>query len=254
MITDKLEPYISERFKCDAHYRDGHLRILNALPRRTVLGLHTPEIKKLVKELSVSGRDIIARFEDEDERTLCYEETLIWGLLINRLHCSLEERLNLLLRYVPVMDNWAVCDGFCADAKWINRIDKDTLWEFLQQWFVSAREFEVRFAVVVSMCYFLNKEWLDIVFERIDNLDFNTIKSEYKSKRGRPDAPGMGYVQGNSPYYVRMAVAWLLATALAKFPNETKAFVTSSHLPDDVVKLYVRKARESFRTRDVAPL
>ena len=63
-----------------------------------------------------------------------------------------------------------------------------------------------------------------------------------------------GAVQGAEPYYVRMGVAWLLATALAKFPDKTRVFVRSSHLPEDVVKLYIRKARESFKTRIVATL
>jgi hypothetical protein len=48
-----------------------------------------------------------------------------------------------------------------------------------------------------------------------------------------------------------MGVAWLLATALAKFPDQTRAFVRSLNLPTDVVKLYIRKVRESFRTRTV---
>ena len=60
-----------------------------------------------------------------------------------------------------------------------------------------------------------------------------------------------GTVQDAEPYYVRMGVAWLLATALAKFPDATRAFVRSSNLPADVIKLYIRKARESFRTRTV---
>ena len=46
----------------------------------------------------------------------------------------------------------------------------------------------------------------------------------------------------------------LLATALAKFPEQTRAFVRSSNLPADVIKLYIRKARDSFRTRTVEAL
>ena len=60
--------------------------------------------------------------------------------------------------------------------------------------------------------------------------------------------------KGERPYYVRMAVAWLLATALAKFPDQTRAYVNACNLPEDVIRLYKRKARESFRTRDVNPL
>jgi hypothetical protein len=49
-----------------------------------------------------------------------------------------------------------------------------------------------------------------------------------------------------------MAIAWLLATALAKYPELTRTFVRTTSLPEDVLKLYIRKARESFRTREVA--
>ena len=41
------------------------------------------------------------------------------------------------------------------------RADKATLWAFLERWFDSEHEFEVRFVVVVAMCYFLNEEWLN---------------------------------------------------------------------------------------------
>ncbi len=152
------------------------------------------------------------------------------------------------------MDNWAVCDSYCAHAKWMAGADKAALWAFLQRWFGSEREFEVRFAVVVAMCYFLNEEWLDKVFLCLDTLDFDRIKSEYKTIKGKPKVVQQGSVQGVEPYYVRMGVAWLLATALAKFPDETRVFVRLSHLPGDVVRLYIRKARESFRTRTVEAL
>ncbi|MBQ6880981.1 MAG: hypothetical protein IJN55_00275 [Alistipes sp.] len=136
-------------------------------------------------------------------------------------------------------------------AKWMARADKAALLAFLERWFDSECEFEVRFAVVVAMCYFLNEEWLDKVFERINRLNFDRIKSKYKTIKVKPKEAQQGTVQGAEPYYVRMGVAWLLATALAKFPDQTRAFVRSSNLPADVVKLYVRKARESFRTRTV---
>ena len=124
----------------------------------------------------------------------------------------------------------------------------------LERWFDSEYEFEVRFAVVVAMCYFLNKEWLDKVFECINGLNFDHIKSKYKTVKGKPKVAQQGTVQGTEPYYVRMGVAWLLATALAKFPDQTGAFVRSSNLPADVTKLYIRKACESFRTRTVEAL
>ena len=270
MINHLLQPLVCERFLTDARYREGHLRVVNALPERRVMVLHSPEIKAVAKQLSreggevvmsdgthhicVNGAEVIRAFEAVPSESLCYEETVIWGYLINLEKCSLDERLAMLGRYVPVLDNWAVCDSYCAHAKWMLRADKEALWAFLERWFDSEREFEVRFAVVVAMCYFLNEEWLDKVYERINSLYFGRIKSKYKTVKGKPKVAQQGTVQGAEPYYVRMGVAWLLATALAKFPDATRAFIRSSNLPEDVVKLYIRKARESFRTRTVKAL
>ena len=58
----------------------------------------------------------------------------------------------MLGRYVPVKDNWAMCDSYCAHLKWMVRADKTALWAFLERRFDSEREFEVRFAVVLFKC------------------------------------------------------------------------------------------------------
>ena len=167
------------------------------------MGLHSPEIKAVAKRLLreggeivlpdgacqiyTNGAEVIRAFEAAQSESLCYEETVIWGYLINLEKCSLDERLAMLGRYVPVLDNWAVCDSYCAHAKWMARADKVAMWSFLERWFDSEREFEVRFAVVVAMCYFFNEEWLNKVFERINRLDFGRIKSKYKSIKGKPE-------------------------------------------------------------------
>ena len=268
MIVPLLTPLISERFLTDARYREGHLRVVNVLPSRRVLGLHAPEMKQVAKQLSRSGgavelpngehkecqggAAVIRCFEAVPSATLCYEETVVWGYLVNLEKCSLADRLKMLSTYVPVMDNWAVCDSYCAHAKWMARADKSELWAFLQPYFRSTREFEVRFAIVVAMTYFMTEAWLPHIFERFNTLDFAQIASAYQCEKGKPKHPQQGTAQGPSPYYVRMAVAWFLATALAKHPDLTRTFIRTTSLPEDVIKLYIRKARESFRTRGVA--
>lgn len=296
MIEDLLVPLVPERFLTDERYRNGHIRIINALPGRRIIGVHTPEMRALAKELAAGEdcRDILCGFAREasaecstNERTLAHEEMVIWGMMINYMKCTLDERLEYVMEYVPYIDNWAVCDMFDGSAKWVLRklsvnpsselagklIDiagkcgkdadrltvKDVLWGYLCECFASAREFEVRFAVVMAMSYYLDREWIGRVFSCIDEIDFSKIHSEYISARAFRQAvksggiPGNGVALGEPPYYVRMGVAWLLATALAKFPDDTRAYLWHCRLPDDVLKLYARKARESFRTRDVNP-
>lgn len=244
MIEDRLTPLISKRFLNEEKYRQGHIRIVNALPERRIMGLHLPEMKQVAKELAKEPDVclLLKSFEKVHQANLfelAYEETLVWGLTINALKCPLEERMNFLQAYIPVLDNWAVCDSFCCNAKWAQKMPAHDLWTFLLPYFHSKKEFEVRFAIVMSMCYLMNEEWLPTVFHQLEAIQLSEVISEY-------DLP-------HSPYYVRMGMAWLLATALAKYLDATRAFMNRTSLPEDVKRLYVRKARESFRTRNVSP-
>ena len=302
MIENILLPYVSDRFAGEPRYREGHVRIVNPLPGVPVLGLHIPDMKKIARELA-AGDGMPAMLEGFETagQGLYYEEKLVWGLMLDCMKAPLADRLLHLERFVPQIDNWAVCDTVCGASKWVMRRNRmsvagkggrisssggasgvrEAVWDFLERWWGSEREFEVRFAVIMAMCHFLSPEWLDRVFGKIDSLDFSRIASEYvfigDRRRqgagyvaGEPETAesflvrsGAGYslsglkagtVLGASPYYVRMGVAWLLATSLAKFPGRTREYVRSCSLPEDVLKLYVRKARESFRTRDVSPV
>ena len=58
MIDHLLQPLICERFLKDVRYRDGHLRVVNALPERRVVGLHSPEIKQVAKQISREGSEV----------------------------------------------------------------------------------------------------------------------------------------------------------------------------------------------------
>ena len=244
MIEERLTPLISKRFLNEEKYRQGHIRIINALPERRIMGLHLPEMKQVAQELAKEPDVylLLQRFEKVHQANrfeLAYEETLVWGLTINALKCTWEERIHLLKAYIPVLDNWAVCDSFCCNAKWALKLPPQTLWDFLLPYYHSDKEFEVRYAIVMSMCYLMNEEWLPTVFHQLEAIRLSDIVSEYTFP--------------NPPYYVRMGMAWLLATALAKYLQETRMFMNRTSLPEDVKRLYVRKARESFRTRNVSP-
>ena len=59
MISHLLQPLVCERFLTDTRYREEHLRVVNALSERRVLGLHSPEIKQVAKRLSREGGEVI---------------------------------------------------------------------------------------------------------------------------------------------------------------------------------------------------
>ena len=174
-------------------------------------------------------------------RSICggvsFEEIMIIGMVINLANMPREERLELVELFVPLIDNWAVCDVFCGGTKWVaepgkgprgkNNVPLEEMWEFLQKYLSGRDEFEIRFGVVMLMCRFLNKEYLPQVFEVLKGVEFGA-------------------------YYVDMAVAWCLATARAKFDVPVQEFVAGAGLPAGVVKKYEQKVRDSLRMRKMS--
>ena len=255
-LKNRLQELVCPRFISDSRYREGHLRIINALEGTRILGIHIPELKALSSAFRREGkaeaaleyfeRQSLSSARADAADRLCYEEKLLWGLLLGRLRGPLEDIFTRVASFVPYIANWAECDTFCCNAKWKFSDGGEELWNFIFPYFHSRSEFEVRFAVVMAMIWFLDTEHIERTFQTIAGIRYDTIASEYPEMKIRP-------------YYVKMGVAWLLATALAKNPERTRQFVNEfggkgKRVPEDVVRLYVRKARESFKTRDVAAL
>ena len=242
MIQEILLPLVPEKFVTNEKFRAWHLNVLNVLPSMRVMGLRVGDMRRVAKELAKKeeGLEYISRFAQafkQNRSALCHEEVMVWGMMINAVKCTDEERIQLLEDFVPAIDNWAVCDTYCSDAKWMKKLPKDKLWCLLEPYFDSVREFDVRFAVVIAMWYLLEEKDLEKIFAHLEQINFSAIQSEYNMPL--------------SAYYAKMSVAWLLATALAKHPEQTREFVRKNTLPEDIIRLYVRKARESFRTKDV---
>ena len=82
----------------------------------------------------------------------------------------------------------------------MERADNEALWAFILPYFSSTQEFEVRFAIVTAMTYLLKEMWLERVFEQLDSIDFNRIRSRYRSEKGKPKVAQQGTVQGAEPY------------------------------------------------------
>ena len=234
--NEKFNPAVCERFKTDEKYRKGHIGIVAAKPGTVIIGLHTPEMKAFAKE-AAARPDWRADLEFLADRAatspLSHDERIIWGLTIDYVKCDIDERLALANRFLPYIDNWAICDTFCSNASWAkSKKNRAVVWDYAMQKLRSTEEFTRRVGIILMLSAFLDDEYIGRCFSAIETMNLHE----------------------GEPYYVRMGVAWLLATALAKFPGQTRDFVSSSRLPGDIKSLYVRKARESRRTHDVAAL
>lgn len=153
-----------------------------------------------------------------------YEERLIVGFVVAETSLDFEKRLDALAAFVPHIDSWAVCDSFSASLSVPNACRAE-FWEFLDFCAVSARPFEVRFAVVATLNHFFEKNYLDAVFERANRIAARRL----------------------GEYYVDMSLAWLVAEAFIRFPDATLNFLERNDFDDFTFNKSLQKIVESRR-------
>lgn len=187
-----------------------------------IIGVRVPILRNYTKELfkEQDWKQTIKEIDNE-----YYEEIMLQGMLIGQ---AKTEDINIILKYVenyvPKIDNWAICDVFCAGLK-ITQKNKKEVWEFIQKYLKSDKEFEIRFAVVMILDYYIEEQYL-----KEDLKIFDNIKHE--------------------GYYVKMAVAWAISVCLIKFYDETVQYLKKCELDDWTYNKAIQKAIESYRISD----
>lgn len=110
-----------------------------------MLGVRQPLLRKMARQLSKSDwREYLRTTQD-----VSFEEIMMQGMIIGCAPCSIEERLSYVRDFVPKIDNWSVCDSFCAGLKF-TKDNIEQVWDFLQTYFNSEQEFDLRFMVVMD--------------------------------------------------------------------------------------------------------
>ena len=182
-----------------------------------IIGVRLPLLRQLAKEIAKGDwRNFLSNSKEE-----YYEEILINGLVIAYAKCDVEERLNYIESFVPKIDNWAICDSFCNTLKFVNK-NKEIMWEFIQPYLRSYNEFEIRFAVVIILNYYITEDYINLVLKTLDNIK-------------------------HDGYYVKMAVAWAISMCFVKFEEKTMAYLKDNSLDDFTYNKSLQKICESLR-------
>ena len=190
---------------------------------RPVLGVTVPRLRAFAKELARTDyRAALAALAAPES----HEEMLLRGLVVGYARLAPAERLKAVADFVPMIDNWAVCDIFVPTLTDVRRY-RGQAWAFLQPYLASAEEFPLRFAVVMLRCHFLTE---DYALRVVDCL--RRVRSSF--------------------YYVEMAVGWALADCFVKFEELTWPALTDGALSAEIRRKACRKILESRRTPQAA--
>lgn len=184
----------------------------------TSIGVRIPQLRKIAKEIC---HDDWRQFLQVAQSSSIYEIIMLRGLVIATAPCDFQERLQLLADFIPEIHNWAVCDCVCSSLKSINKHMPETF-AFLDNYLKSREEFQLRFAVVILMDYFMIPDYITRVLDILKEIH-------------------------HDGYYVNMAIAWALSVSFVKFREQTLSLLTQRCLSPWVQNKTIQKCRESRR-------
>ena len=184
----------------------------------TSLGVRLPVLRQMAKRVCKGDW---REFLNASQGKPLYEITMLRGLVIAGGKCDFSEKLEHVALFVPEIQNWAVCDCFCGSLKDAKKHLAET-WDFLAPYGKRQEEFFLRFYLIMLMDYFLTEEYIDRALEAF----FSTQQEAY---------------------YVKMAQAWAIATAFAKFRDKTLCRLEERKLSPWVQNKAIQKCRESYR-------
>ena len=190
-------------------------KLTPGIDRERFLGVRLPDIRALARKIAN---------EPETEAFLntlphfYFDENMLHGVLISQIK-DFSACVAAVERFLPFVDNWAVCDTILPAAFARN---KALALPYAKKWLRSPHTYTCRFGIGTLMRYYLNDGFT-------------------------PDLPALVASVRSDEYYIKMMVAWYFATALAKQWESVIPFIENRVLDDWTHNKTIQKARESFR-------
>lgn len=202
----------------DEKYADFTSGLIPTLPREKFIGVRTPHLRSLAKEIHRSGdyKDFLSDLPHK-----YYEENNLHGFIICQMK-DIDECIAELRRFIPLTDNWATND--CTRPAVLKKHPEETF-ELASEYLRSKEVYTLRFGIGLLLSYFLDSH-----FEVIHLKEVSEIKSD--------------------EYYVNMMIAWYFATALSKQYVSTLPYIEIRALSPWVHNKTIQKASESYRISD----
>ena len=201
----------------DIKYRNFTLPLIPNIDEKTFIGVRLPVIKKYAKELNEKDRLVFLN----DLPHKYHEENILHAFILSNIK-DYNEFLNFVNIFLPYVSNWSVCDTICN--KYLNKRKPELIKE-IYKWLKSDELYRVRYAVKCLMNYYLGEDFKEEHIQKVSEVKLDD-------------------------YYVKMMIAWYLATGLAKnYDSFIKAI--EEHRFDTVThNKAIQKAVESYRVSE----
>lgn len=182
-----------------------------------LLGIRIPFLRKFAKSIAKTCAEEFLR----EKNCEYFEETMLQGMVIGLVKTDIAQRFELIKDFLPKIKNWSVCDCFCSGLKFVKGNEKEVL-EFIKPYIKSEKEFEVRFAAVMLLNYYVNDEYIDETLKLLDEFI-------------------------HEAYYAKMAVAWAVSICYINYPDKTFEFLKRTKISPWVFNKSIQKITDSTK-------
>lgn len=216
-----LSQYVRGRLQemAEPDYAEFSRRLLPS-DVRPLYGVRVPRLRALAREL-VADYGWEPVFHVLLQPT-AFEEQMLCGMVLG-CGCKDGRRwLEVVDRFVGLIDNWSVCDSCCATFKLVQR-HRDLFWPYLVSQAHSTEEYRQRFALVVWLGQYRASAWREAVLDELAKMSLDD-------------------------YYAQMAAAWLLSIWVLDKPEETLWVISEVKVPAAVGLMALQKMADSLRT------
>ena len=201
----------------DKKYRDFTLPLMPTVDEKTFIGVRLPILKKYAKDLDEKSKnDFLDSLPHE-----YHEENILHAFILSNIK-DYDLFVKRVDAFLPFVTNWSVCDTLCN--KHLNKY-KDRLIVDVYKWLKSKEIYRVRYAVKCLMNYYLGDDFEEEHIQRVAEIKLDD-------------------------YYVKMMVAWYLATGLVKNYNQFVKAIEEKRFDSVTHNKAIQKAVESYRVSD----
>lgn len=191
-------------------------------PGTVLLGVRLPVIRQLAKAQAAGDWRAYLNTARDDS----FEERMAQGMALGLARASLADKTPYILRFLPKIDNWSLCDSFCAALK-AAKAEPEAMLALIDRCIASPEPYTARFAVVQLLMYYANAEALAGTLARLQRVT------------AQEDA-------------AQVAIAWALSIAYKADPARVLAFIRESSLPARTRRIACQKTLELACVREEA--
>ena len=202
----------------DKEYARFQSRLTPNVPPDKFIGVRVPDVRALAKAfVKEPGHTVFMNSLPHEY----YDENMLHALLISEIK-EYPLCIGELEKFLPFVDNWAVCDVMSPK---IFRKNRAELINKVKMWIDSSCPYTRRFGLEMLMSHYLDE-------------DFDPEYLELAASVVSDD------------YYVKMMAAWYFATALTKQWEAAFPYMERNRLEKWIHNKTIQKACESYRISD----